>query len=284
MTPISALPTARRRRLGAELRRLRERADLSATEAAALLGATQSRISNIEAGRYGVSGDRVRTLARNYNCSDRQLVDALAGMTGERKRGWWEEYRETLSPGLLDLAELEHHAVALRVSQVIHIPGLLQTADQARVIFGAAVPPLLPHEVEQRVSFRIRRQEVLHRDDPLPYTAIIHEAALRMQFGGARTTRSQLRHLLRMSEQDNVAVLVVPFGGPPFPSSGQGVDYFHGPVGQLDTVQIDTDHGSELIDAPARLERYRLVLDRMAEAALDPGESRDVIHRLVRDL
>src|SRR5689334_4029324 len=66
----SPLPPAGRRRLGVERRRLRERADLSATQAATLLGATQSRVSNIEAGRYGVSGERVRTLARHYDCTN----------------------------------------------------------------------------------------------------------------------------------------------------------------------------------------------------------------------
>lgn len=105
-------PTVRQRRLGAELRRLREHADLSATRAGELFGAPQSRISNIEAGSYAVSADRVRALARLYECSDDALIQALAAMTGGRTRGWWEEYREILPADALDLAELEHHARA----------------------------------------------------------------------------------------------------------------------------------------------------------------------------
>jgi transcriptional regulator with XRE-family HTH domain len=284
MPQPNPLPTARRRRLGVELRRLRERADLSATQAAALIGATQSRVSNIEAGRYGVSGERVRTIARHYDCTDEQLVDALAGMTGERRRGWWEEYREMLSPRMLDLTEVEHHATALSVAHIINIPGLLQTIDHARALFNQAVPPLKPHEIEHRVSHRIKRQEVLHREQPPPYTAIIHEAALRMRFGGRVTVRAQLDHLTRMSELDHVTIAVIPFDNGPFPTSGQGIDYFHGPVHQLDTVQLDTDHGAELIESPAQLERYRLVLDRMEHAALPPAKSRDFITRLAHDL
>nr|WP_161560839.1 helix-turn-helix transcriptional regulator [Streptomyces antimycoticus] len=282
--PPSSTPTARKQRLGAELRKLRERAGISSTAAASLLGGNQARISNIEAGRYAVSADRVRVLAQNYSCSDQALVDALASMTGDRKRGWWEEYRETFSAGLLDLAELEHHAVAARVAQVITIPGLLQTPEHARAIFRDVVPPLMPPEVEHRVSYRIKRQVVLFREEPLPYTAIIHEAALRMQFGGADTARAQLEHLITMSERDNVTVGVIPFGGVTFPISGHGVDYFHGPVAQLDTVQLDTAHGVELIDAAAQLEKYRLVLDRMEQAALGPGESRDLIRRVAREI
>ncbi|MGY0059393.1 helix-turn-helix domain-containing protein [Streptomyces sp. LZ34] len=282
--PPSSTPSARKQRLGAELRKLREGAGMSSTAAASLLGGNQARISNIEAGRYAVSADRVRTLAQNYRCADSDLVEALAGMTGERKRGWWEEYRETLSTGLLDLAELEHHAVSARVAQVITIPGLLQTPEHARAIFRGVVPSLMPPDIEYRVSYRIKRQAVLFREQVLSYTAVIHEAALRMGFGGPETARAQLEHVIAMSERDNVTVLVIPFGSQSFPVSAHGVDYFCGPVSQLDTVQLDTAHGVELIDDAAQLEKYRLVLDRMEEATLGAAESRDFIRRIAREI
>ncbi|MEU5052635.1 helix-turn-helix transcriptional regulator [Streptomyces sp. NPDC021096] len=282
MPPSTPLPTVRRRRLGAELRRLRERADLSATEAAARFGITQSRISNIEAGRYGVSAERVRALARIYDCSDEALISALAAMTGERKRGWWEEYREYLPTSLIDLAELEHHATALRVAQVINIPGLLQTPEHARSVFREGVPQLAPHEIEYRVSHRVKRQAILYREAPPPYTAIIHEAALRMQFGGTATAKAQLDHVLDMSERDNVTILVIPFDGTAFPSAGHGIDYFHGPVPHVDTALLDTAHNGALIDASAQLERCRLILDRMESVTLKPTPSRDLVHRIAQ--
>ncbi|KRV51507.1 DNA-binding protein [Wenjunlia vitaminophila] len=257
---------------------------MSATEAATLLGVTQSRISNIEAGRYGVSGNRVRALARNYACSDQALIDALAGMTGDRTRGWWEEYQDLLPTGLLELTELEHHATALRTSQLVNVPGLLQTPDHARSIFGQAVPPLLPHEVEHMVAHRIRRQGILHRQRPTPYTAVLHEAALHMRFGGTYVAKAQLRHLIELSEHENITILVIPFTSDGFPPSGHGIDYFSGPVSQLDTVQLDTTHGSELVDAPAKVEMYRLLLDRMEEIALPAEESRDLMNRAAQRL
>ncbi|MFI1800092.1 helix-turn-helix domain-containing protein [Streptomyces sp. NPDC020379] len=283
MPPSTPLPTVRKRRLGAELRRLRERADLSATEAAARFGVTQSRISNIEAGRYGVSADRVRALARTYDCSDRSLVEALAAMTGERKRGWWEEYREQLPQNLLELSEIEHHATALRVTQAITVPGLLQTPEHARTIFREFVPSLPPHAVEYRVSHRIKRQMILFRDEPPQYTAIIHEAALRMRFGGPETATAQLAHLISMSERPNVTVVAIPFTAESFPVSGHGVDYFYGAVPQLDTVTIDAAHGGQLIDLAASLERFRAMLDRMEEVALNPTKSRDLMHRIAKE-
>ncbi len=236
----------------------------------------------IETGRSPVSPDRVRSLARAYDCGDAQLVDALASMARRQARGWWDDYREHLPVGLIDLAELEHQAAALRVALVIHIPALLQTTDHARALFKEAVPALRQYEIEHRVSHRIKRQGILHREDPPPYSAVIHECALHMGYGGSATVRAQLQHLLDMSELDHVTIRVIPFGKGSFPGTGQSIDYLVGPVPQLDTVQLDTHHGCDFLDAEAQLEKYRVVLDRMEANALKPAESRDLIHRIAQ--
>ncbi|GHD99877.1 DUF5753 domain-containing protein [Streptomyces alanosinicus] len=280
--PPSSTPTLRQRRLGAELRKLRERAGLTATAAATRLGVNQGRISMIETGRSPLSAERVRSLARAYDCTDAALADALAAMTQRQTHGWWDSYRDHLPVGLIDLAELEYHAAALRVALVIHIPAMLQTVDHARALFQEAVPPLRPYEIEHRVSHRIKRQEIMHRDTPPSYTAVIHECALHMGYGGSATVRAQLKHVLDMSELENVTVRIIPFGKGCFPGTGQSVDYLLGPVPQLDTVQLDTHHGCEFLDAEAQLEKYRLVLDRMEANSLKPVESRDLIHRIAQ--
>jgi len=283
--PPTSNPTLRQRRFGAELRKLRERAGLTATGAAELLGVNQARVSMIETGRTPISADRVRSMANAYDCSDDRLVDALAAMTGRRTRGWWEEYREHLPAALVDLAELEHHAAGLRAALIVHIPALLQTTDHARALFQQVAPPMRQYEVEHRLTHRIKRQGVLHRENPPSYSAIIHETALRMGFGGPVVTLGQLKHLLDMSELPHVTVRVVPFGTDHFPTTGQSFDYVEGPVPQLDTVQLDSHHGAcEFLDAEAQLSKYRSVLDRMESCALSPAESRDFIHRLIRDL
>lgn len=281
--PPRRTPTARQLRLGIELRKLRENAGLTARAAGELIGANQARISNIETGRFGLSEQRVRTLANNYGCTDSSLIDALVAMATHRARGWWEEYRGELPTRLLDLAELEHHAIALRVSQVINIPGLFQTPEHARTLFRETVPALRPHEVEFHVSHRIKRQAILHRERPPQYTAIVHEAALRMRFGGQEVAKAQLDHMAEMSELPHITLRVIPFDGSSFPTSGYAVDYFYGPVTALDTVEVDTTHGSEIVDTAERLERYRLVLDRMEAVALDPARSRDLVHRIAQE-
>ncbi|CAL9439688.1 hypothetical protein SUDANB58_02220 [Streptomyces sp. enrichment culture] len=283
--PPTNSPTLRQRRLGAELRKLRERAGLTATSAAELLGVNQARVSMIETGRTPISSDRLRSMAHVYDCRDEELIDALAAMTGRRTRGWWEEYRDHVPVALVDLAELEHHASGFRVALLIHIPALLQTTDHARSLFRAVVPPMRQYEIEHRLTHRMKRQGVLHRADPPPYAAIIHEAALRMNFGGPAVARGQLKHLLDMSELPHVTIRVIPFGADHFPTTGQSFDYIEGSVPQLDTVQLDSHHGAcEFLDAEAQLSKYRAVLDRMDSCALDPAKTRDFIHHRIQDL
>ncbi|MEU5532592.1 helix-turn-helix transcriptional regulator [Streptomyces sp. NPDC020362] len=277
-------PTGRQLRLGTELRKLRERAGLTAAEASQLLGVRPNQISNMEAGRAGVSAERVRTLAGHYDCPASAQIEALVGLTGDRNRGWWEEYRELLPAALLDLAELEHYATRLRTAVVVHVPGLFQTAEYAREIFRQAVPQLPPPDVEHRVSFRVKRQAVLFRDPPTPHQVIIHEAALRMRFGGPHVLRGQLRYLLDMSNRDNIDIHVLPFNSVVFPGSGQSIYYAEGPVPELDTVNLDQSHGPVFLDAEAQLDKYRVLLDRMEAAALTPEESQHFIHDMLKEL
>lgn len=282
--PPRSTPTARQRRLGAELRKLRERAGLSSTEAARQLNITPSRLSAIEGGRYGVSEERVRTFASHYGCADKALIDALAAMTRGRRRYWWEEYRGVLPADMLDLAELEYHATAIRTTQVSHLPGLLQTVDYARCVFHQHIPELAPPLLEYRTSHRIKRQQIFLGDNPKPYQAVIHEAALRMLFGGNEVTKHQLNHLADMSEHDNITVRVVPFAAGAFPGSGQTVLYAEGAVPQLDTVQLDTEHGAVQLFADVQLANYRTSMRRFEQIALDPDDSRKFIRSIARAL
>lgn len=257
---------------------------MSAQQAAALLGVDRTRIPNIESGRFGISAERVRTLAFNYGCPDTGLVDLLAAMAHERDRGWWEEHRGLLPPALIDIAELEYHARELHTAVTTHIPGLLQTEEHARAVFDTAVPPLPGPDLEARLALRLRRQEVLDRDRPVPYEAVIHEAALRMQFGGPKVAREQLEHILAHSELDTVSVRVIPFTAGGFPGAGQSFTYVAAPVAQLDTVQLDSSHGSLLLDADMQLRRYRGLLDRLRALALSTEDSRAFVRTVAQEL
>ncbi|MEU1786855.1 helix-turn-helix transcriptional regulator [Streptomyces sparsogenes] len=284
MAPRST-PTSRQRRLAAELRRMREQAGVSIQQAATMLGADRTMVSNIEAARTGLSEERVRQLACNYGCADEALISALASLTGGRRnQDWWVEYRGKLPDGFLDISEIEHHATRIRTAQTVHLPGLLQTEEHARALFDLVVPKLPRLEVELRVAHRLGRQGIFERKDPTPYVGIIHEAALRMQFGGPDVARAQLEYLADAADRDNITLLVIPFSVGSFPGAGQSILYAHGPVPQLDTVQLDTAYGPHFADAPTPLANYRALLDQMEESALCPDESQKLIRSIARDM
>ena len=237
----------------------------------------------MESGQRAINPERLRTLAINCDCTDESYVEALVSMT-EATRGWWERYRGSLPPGLLDIAELEAQAVRLRGANTVHVPGLLQTSEHAMAIFRAAIPALPEHEVALRLALRSERQSVITGDDPTEYVAVVHEAALRMQFGGADVARAQLNYLLEISERDNVTLLTLPFAQGSFPGAGQTVTYAEGPVPQLDTVQVDSSHGPAFLYAEGQLAKYRAQLDLLEELALPPEPSRDLIVEIAQQL
>ncbi|MFJ2263025.1 helix-turn-helix domain-containing protein [Streptomyces sp. NPDC087844] len=280
--PPRITPTARQLRIGAELRRLREAAGVVSRDAAGFLGTSQAQISNIEAGKNGISEARLRRLAHIYACDDAQLVDALAEMANTQGQGWWEEYRGVLPPAALDLAELEHHASYVRTFQVVHIPGVLQTEEHVRAASIFVEPDLPEVDREARVTFRMRRQQVL--DTGTPYDVIIHEAALRMLVGGGNVARTQLEHILQVAEKGSLSVRVIPFTVDGFAGAGHAMQYIGGSVPQLDTVQLDSAHGAVFIDAPAQLHRYRARWERVDSAAAAQDASLDLIRRITQDL
>ncbi|MET7679242.1 helix-turn-helix transcriptional regulator [Streptomyces sp. NPDC005423] len=277
-------PTARQERLGAELRKLREAAGIKGREAAALLGADSAQISQIEFGTAGVSEERVRRLAAHYACNDTDLVDGLVAMATDRTHGWWEEYRGLLPTSFLDLSELEHHATYRRDVDFLHIPGLLQTEDYARRLFEFTTPELPESELDACVNHRMRRRLVIEDPAPIPYEAVVHEAALHIRVGGRTAFRSQLIRILELADADNVTVRVIPFDLDDFAGAGSSMVYAGGAVPLLDTVVRDAPHGTMFIDSAAQLDHFRTLFRKVQRVSLDCDRSRDAIHQLAKEL
>ncbi|MFF1444688.1 helix-turn-helix domain-containing protein [Streptomyces sp. NPDC058295] len=276
--------TARRVRLGAELRKLREATGMKAREAAALLGADAVQMSQIESGVAGVSPERVRRLAAHYACADEALIEALMAMASDRTRGWWEEYRGVLPPVFLDTAEVEHHAKFLREIVITHVPGLLQTADYARAVYAYMMPGLPESELTPRVEHRLGRRVVIEGDNPTPYETIVHEFALRLRVADRRASHAQLLRILDQIEQGHATVRVIPTDQDGFAGAGASLMYTGGPVPQLDTGLRDAPTGTAFIDAEPQLAQLRTLFRRVEKATLEPAASRDFIHRLTKEL
>ncbi|MEV6481048.1 DUF5753 domain-containing protein [Streptomyces sp. NPDC051576] len=241
-------------------------------------------MSQIEAGSSAISEERLRRLAAHCACTDEELIEALVAMATERTRGWWDEYRGILPQVNLDVAEAEHHATFLHEIVITYVPGLLQTPDYARAVFHYMRPDLPESELAPRVEHRMQRRAVVGEESHTPYETIVHEFALHIRVADRQTSRLQLRRILDQIEQGHTVVRVIPTDQDGFGGADASMMYLGGPLPQLDTGLLDAPTGTVFIDAQAELNRLRTLFRKVKTASLDPTASRDLIHRLAKEL
>ncbi|MFJ7908862.1 helix-turn-helix domain-containing protein [Kitasatospora sp. NPDC096204] len=281
MPPIQS---ARKQRVGIELRKMRDASGTTTTEAAKVFGVDRTKITLIEQGSYSVPPERVVALAHKYGEADSEYIEALAAMAGDKTKGWWEEYRGSVPQGFLDICEFEHHAKGMYSYQICHPPGPMQSERYSRAIFQDNQVQLTPRVVETRVEQRMLRSEMLMAKGTHPYTAIVHEAALRMQFGGRDVAREQLDWMLELSQLPHVTLRVISFGAGGFKGPGQAIYYANGPVPRLDTVSYDSMEGPIFLHRTDHLEEYRAVVEQMADRSLSVEGSRDLIAKIKKEI
>jgi transcriptional regulator with XRE-family HTH domain len=207
-------PLVPRRRLAAELGRLRKEAGLTGAEVARQLHWSASKVSRYELARTGLKPDEVARLLDVYQVTGATRAELLMLATeGEKKkRGWWDAYSDVLPDELSELIGLENEARSALTWQIECVPGLLQTRRYAQQVNRsyqqvAGVPPGL---MERRVQARMLRQQVLSRTAPLQLSAVIDESALRRGVADPAVMREQLEYLVEVSGQPNVAIRVLP--------------------------------------------------------------------------
>ncbi|MBO1416244.1 helix-turn-helix transcriptional regulator [Streptomyces sp. FH025] len=276
-------PTLRQRRIGTELRKMREAAGLSIATLSRALGIDRTQVSQIEAAKVGVSPERLRSFAAACKCMNEPLIDALEAMVQDRSKGWWTEYRGTLPEGFLEVAELEKSADSLMLWVLTHMPGPCQTISYASSTFGRLVPPLPRHELEARTAFRMHRKTDLRRDQK-PMTFFIYESVLWTRFGGTEILREQLVSLLEDSEHPWMTIRVVPFDIDTFPGAVENLTYAFGKVPELDTVEIESSRGPVYMDAVNELTSYRSIFARTESMALSESKSRSLIRKIAQSL
>lgn len=244
----------RQRRLGVELKQLREQAGLSAADAAQRIRMSRTQLSHIELGRTSILTERLLELCHTYGCMDEPYIDALVSMSEATGKGWWSGYRKRRGPGALNLAEMEANAVALRTHQSLFIPGLFQTAEYARAIFAS--PALGVDDIEEALEFRLARQRVLTGGSPPAVHAVIHEAALHLRFGSSQTVREQLLHLIELARLPHVTIQVYPFTAQAYSALSGNFVHLIPENPRLGTVVLEQPTGDQYLTEPERLEQY----------------------------
>ena len=201
--------TAERQRLASELRRLREKAGLTIQEVGEALECSDSKISRIETGRVGATRRDVKDILDLYQVGAEQRQELLQLARGPRQTGWWRAYGDV--PSVPTYVDYEMAAAGIDSCQALVIPGLLQTREYARTVIPAARPDLTAEQAERRLALRMERQEKLFGKRPPRLRAVLDEAVLHRQVGGAATLRQQLDHLVDIVERRDVTLHVLRF-------------------------------------------------------------------------
>jgi transcriptional regulator with XRE-family HTH domain len=283
--PDRGSPTVRRRRLAAELRRLRERTGLTGEEVAERLGWSGSKVSRIELHRTGVKQADLGQLLDLYGVAEPYRQDLIALAREPAKRGALRQITSGFPPESEYAAYLsaEAEAESLWNWEPQVVPGLLQTADYAR---AATEPwqrmfPSPPSEIERRVEVRLLRQQVLSRDPPLELSVVIDESVLHRRFGSRLVMRRQLERLAEASELPNVQVRIYRLDADEAPLTAGAFSYMQFPqvhdVPLHDLVSVEHLQGSYTLEDEEQTYRYRVAFEYLVSRALNPEESRSLI-------
>ncbi len=277
----SQAPTVRRRRLAAELRRLRDATGLTREEVATRLEWSPAKVFRVETGRTRAHTNDIRLLLDMYGAGDdaREVLIQLARES--RKRDWWHQYNDLLTGPFVGF-EAEAKSLSSYHNEVVH--GLLQTENYARALMDAA-PGVRPEEVERRLQVRMSRQQLLTREQPPRLWCVMNESVLRRLVGGAEVMREQLDHLVRMSELPSVTVQVLPFsvGAHPAVSGAFTLLGFPEPT-DLDLVYIEGSTSTLFLEQSDDVKRHTLIFHHLQAQGLSPEKSVALIRQVREEL
>ncbi|MGW7032995.1 helix-turn-helix domain-containing protein [Streptomyces xanthophaeus] len=276
-------PTVRRRRLGAELRRLREASGLTSTQVAERLLISQPKISHLENGRRAIKPRDVRDLCGLYKVTDPKVIDALMQMATESDRqGWWVACGEV--PYAVYIG-LETAASSIRSYEPMVIPGLLQTPSYAAAVIEETILLAAPEQAAVRREVRLCRQSRAHHPArPLRLWAVLDESVLRRMVGSPAVMREQLEFLNHLGAQPHITVQVLPHEMGAHPGVSGQFSILHFPDAAEGTVYLERFTSDLYLEKRSDVRQYSTMYDHLQAQALDGERSRRFITRAAEEL
>ncbi|TDU84435.1 helix-turn-helix protein [Kribbella voronezhensis] len=280
-------PTALRIMLGAQLRRLREQAGVTRSDAGWAIRASESKISRMELGRVGFKERDVADLLGLYQVADPAEREKLLQLARDaNNRGWWHRYGDVTPDWFDAYLGLEAAAELIRTYEIQFVPGLLQTPAYTR-----AVARLTPagerseEEVDRIVALRRSRQAVLDRDPPLRLWAVIEESMLWRPIGGVEVLREQLTSLLQAIRRPNVTLQIIPTATTGHSATGGAFSVLRFPQADLpDVVYLEHVTSALYLDKRDDVDAYTHILDTLAVAGPRPQEAERQLTTILDEL
>jgi len=285
----SASPTVRRRRLASELRRLR--GGRTGTVVAKALGWSPAKVSRYELGQGTFPLEEIEKLLDYYGVTDPRRAQLLALAVEANERAWWYDYADALTPEYMEFIGLEAEAASEWEWQLAAVPGLLQTGEYAQAVHSAHQQAILkrPGVFDRRVAVRMIRQQVLTtRNPPLELSVVIDQSVLLRKVGSRKVMAGQLRHLAEMARLPNVDLRILPLESETSLMADSFVLFGFSPEHETPKLgDVVTTEGIEIslyIDGESDTYTFRLFFRALADAALSPDDSRELILETARRL
>jgi transcriptional regulator with XRE-family HTH domain len=266
--------------LGHRLRELRSAANLSGRQLAELLSWPASKISKLENGRQTPSDDDIRAWTRATG-SEAETEALLASLhTLEIQHAEWRRILHAgLRPRQNELADLDQRTKLFRVFESTVIPGLLQTAEYARIRFAEGIRVFnLTNDINEAVQGRIQRQEILYRPDKR-FHFVLTEAALRIRLCPPEIMLGQLDRLISLSALPNVKLGVIGFQTQYATSPWHGFWMY-----DTDRVLVETYSAALTLAQPPEIGLYARVFDELAAVASYGRAARAIINGVIDGL
>jgi transcriptional regulator with XRE-family HTH domain len=281
---VTSGPTVLRMGLGSLLRRKREQAGITREVAGDAIRASTAKISRLELGRVSFKERDVADLLTLYGVlDDAERAEFLDLARKANAPGWWHRYADLLPSWFETYLGLEQAASVIRTYELQFVPGLLQTRDYARAVTQLACTRA--EEIERRVELRMRRQDLLKADDAPTLWAVIDEAALRRNIGGADLARAQLTHLLEVNERPNVSLQIAPLSYGGHPAAGGPFTLLRFSQPDLpDIVYLEQLTSALYLDKRSDVEHYALVMDRLVAQVEPPAHTAALLEKIRKEL
>jgi transcriptional regulator with XRE-family HTH domain len=289
---LTRSPVVPRRRLGSELRSLREASGKTIDEAAAALECSSAKISRLETGK-GVPKNRdVRDLLRLYGVDDDELAGRLFALaTDGQSQGWWEDYKdlsqETGTEYVGRYLALEQEATSILGYEGDMIHGLLQTPEYADALLTALAPDVPAEQRERMVELRMKRQAILHERAQLPplrLRVVLGEPAILRPVGSIMIMQRQLQAIRELVEKrsDNVDLRVMPLAAGPHAGLGSPFSIVHfDDTKDQDVVYLEGSQGGTYLERQQDVDRFTRLLESLQGQAWSREESLAAIDRQI---
>ncbi|MGW0660116.1 helix-turn-helix domain-containing protein [Streptodolium elevatio] len=277
-------PTRLRLELGRKLRSHRKAAGLTARQAAGVIEASEPKISRIETGKASLKRIEIEALLRAYGADDDSITKLLALMEEAKKPDWWEDESAVVPVGLGTLFNVETAAKALRTVSSTIIFGMLQTEAYAHAIISAHCPNEPEDVVVRRVRLRMKRQQLLDRDEPPEVTAIIDECALRRVVGSPAIMREQIAHLVEAGRRPHITIRVIPFSaGAHRGQMGSFLWLTFPEDDDPDVVYSDSLTGNIYITKADEVAHFATTFADLEPLSLSPSDSEHYLRRILEE-